>query len=266
MGLNPGLALKTAETVLKPAFGALFKQEMANAVMPAAMASLFYGTQYFDPKDPVGSSAKIAGLVGTDLLGSALISAGIKSRFPKVTRGINPEYLDDLEKLNLKVGATPEEISAAKRVRFNEINSAPIHDNLKKEQGESIRSAATRLTERPASQHLSDVVGTSQTGEVLGNLANYGFSWMGMNNLVVQPLEQAGVLTPVAYQEMMEPTSNQGTTPQSEVIRQQMQNRYEQGVINNAIVAPQTMSQLTSMEIERLMQQAAEEKEELMVA
>jgi hypothetical protein len=266
MALNPGLAVRAVQTALKPSFGALFKQEMANAVLPAAMSSLFYGSQYYDPKDPVGSVAKVAGLVGTDLLGSAVLSAGIKRAFPKVTRGINPEYLDDVGKLGLKPGATAEQIAEAKKTKLLQIKDSNIADDLKKAQEESVISTASRLNNAGPERYFSDTVGTSGTGELLGNLANYGFSWMGMNNLVVQPLEQAGVLTPVAYQEMMEQSSNQGTTPQSEVIRQQMQNRYEQGVVNNAIVAPQTMSQLTAMEIERLLQQAAEEKEEMMVA
>jgi hypothetical protein len=72
------------------------------------------------------------------------------------------------------------------------------------------------------------------------------------------------------YQQPMEPNTNQGLVSQADIIQQQIQDRYQRGAVNSAIVAPQTMSQLTSLEIERLLNelpvQAAEERQDLAVA
>jgi hypothetical protein len=271
MALNPGLAVKAVQSALKPSFRALLKQEIANAALPAATTGLFYGMQYFDPKDPVGSGLKIAGLVGTDVAGSALLSAGIKRFGPTtITRNINPAYADDLDQLGLKPGSSLNEIAAAKRTRLGTIKNSDIADDLKKAQGEQVISSADRLKSMRPEQYFSDTAQPSGMSEFLGNLANYGFSYMGMNNLVVQPLEKAGVLVPTMYQQPMEPNTNQGLVSQADIIQQQIQDRYQRGVVNSAIVAPQTMSQLTSLEIERLLNelpvQAAEERQDLAVA
>lgn len=276
-------AVKSAAKTIQPGFRTFFKEELGNAVMPAALGTMYYLPQYFDPKDPLASGAKIAGLIGTDVLGSAAISAGLRKGVSLVrpgttTRTINPEYQSNLNQLGLKLGASADEIKEAKNLKIQEIKKSLKDNSVKLAEAEKIKTTAKKLNNMAIPDHYVDTVQSSGLGTALAHVGNVGFSLYGMPYLIEQPLVQSGILTPSQLQQTenalgVDPQVNVGMTPQSQIISQQLENRADQNgsesSLPDTVLSPNTMSQMTSLEVERLkndlLAQALEEREDLMV-
>lgn len=277
-------AAANAAKLVQPGFRTFVKEELANAIMPAALGTLYYAPQYFDPQDPLGSAAKIGGLIATDVAGSAAIAAGLRKAVgvvkPGTTiRAANPEYETNLNQLGLKLGASADEIDAGKKLKLKEIAASSKDFNIKAAEAAQAKRTAETLLNMKGPDYYVDTVKPSGLGNALAHVGNVGFSLYGMPHLVEQPLVQAGVLTPGYLRETenamgVEPQINTGMTPQSTIISQQLQNRAEQnnseGALPNTVLSLDTMSQLTALEVERLkndlLAQAFEERDDLMVA
>lgn len=240
--------------------GRAFAEEAINSIPAGLMSGIYYGSQYSD--QPLAA----AGLIGADLLGSAALRVGTgalmnKIRPARYDKVINPVYAQNLKTLGLEPGATADQIQAAKRQVIANVPKSGIADPASPGavQIRQATEAARDLSAMKPQDFFTQERIPSRLGSALGTAADIGFSFKGMEG-IENALIGAGLITPAYMQQ-----GNPGLVDQSSVINQQLDNRSQQGTPNNAVLSGGTMSQLSAMEIQRvmdeLMMQAEDQKQ-----
>lgn len=229
--------------------GKIFQEEALSSLLTAPFSAYYYGTQY----DP----ATAAGMTIADLVGSAAVrgvTQGLvnKIRPPRYETVVNPKYTDLANQLGVKPGATHQDISDAtlnklRTIQGNRPASSITPDSAEYKQGRAVIDTANQLYSMgPKDQFLEQRI-PSRLAAPLANVADISFSVAGMGELE-KNLVNAGIITPNSMKEQ-----NPGLVNQGSVVDQQLASRAFQGTPNNAILSPGTQSQMSSMEINRMM-------------